>query len=49
LGGSCLRKGNLDTDISELSIPLAKAVLANAEHYGTDVNALVKAALSAIL
>jgi len=38
-----------DTDISDLRLRLARAVLANAERCGTDVNALVKAALADVL
>jgi hypothetical protein len=42
-----LRKS--DTDISDLRLRLAKAVLANAERCGTDVNALVNIALGVVL
>jgi hypothetical protein len=44
-----LRKGTTGTNISDLRLQLAKAVLANAERCGTDVSALVKAALSVVL
>jgi hypothetical protein len=42
-----LRKSN--TDISDLRVRFADAILRNAKRFGTDVNALVQAALSEVL